>query len=74
MAKKAINEDSFSEFWMFLDVEDDNSKILEIRTYADFVSQSNNTLITKRLIYTVHVAIYEQEAYIEPEIKIAMLT
>lgn len=74
LAKNAINENSFTDFWIFLDKKDNNQIILQIRTYADFLTEQNNTIITKRLIYTSNICIYQTQTHIESEINIAFLT
>ncbi len=73
LAKNAIEENSFTDFWIFLDKEDNNKIILEIRTCADFLTEQNNTIVTKRLIYTSHICIYQMQTHIQSEINIAFL-
>jgi hypothetical protein len=73
-AKSALDKNSFTDFWLFLDYTNDNSITLEVRTYADTVSVTHDdSIITKRLIYTAHIAIHEKEAHIESNITIAAL-
>lgn len=73
-AKRALDNDRFTDFWLFLDHTGKNSIELEVRTYADYISATHNdVLITNRLIYTAHIAIHQKEAHIESSIKISAL-